>query len=340
MTVTDPTINPQPNNDPQLLVQTARMYYEQQLTQAEIGRRLDTSRSTVSRLLQEARDTGVVQITINYPWERDRQLEEQLGSLFELQTVRVLRGMSRSSAEVMEGMGVLAADYLNGIITDNLILGVSYGRSIASTIKHIQPQKGNINLTVVQIIGALGSKNPLIEGPDLVREMANAHGGVYRYLYAPLIVEDYRTRDLLLQEPYIQETLSLGKRADVIVIGIGALTSSTSGLIWTGYLTEKEQRWLSNIGSVGHMCAQFFDARGDVLDIELNKRTISIGLKALHSVKNVVTIAGTKEKAQAILGALRGQYIDTLITDDQAAREIVRLFQQNVTPPEQGVLTD
>ena len=311
-------------DDLQLLVQVSRMYYEQQLTQAEIGRQLNTSRSTVSRLLQEARDRGVVKIAIGYPLERDTSLEHQVKELFDLDEARVLRSLSRTDEEVTEGMGALAAEYLNIIVDDDMILGVSYGRSVASTIRQIKPSR-KVNMTVVQIIGALGSGSPLIEGPDLARDMANAYGAQYRYLYTPLIVEDPRARDLLIQEPYVQETLAIGRQSDVVIMGIGSFASTTAGLIWTGYLTEREQAWLYNIGAVGHMCAQFFDAQGQVLDIELNRRVIGIGLAALRDIKQVVAVAGSKQKAPAILGALRGGYVDALITDDLAVHEIIRL---------------
>jgi deoxyribonucleoside regulator len=318
------------DNDIELFVRVARMYYEQQLTQTEIGHQLGTSRSTVSRLLQEARDKGVVQITIDYPSERDARLEDQLKAVFDLDAVRVLSSLGRNIDAILEGMGGLAAEYLNQIVDDDMILGVSYGRSVASAIKKLKPTR-KVNMTVVQIIGALGVGSPLVEGPDLAREMANAYGAEYRYLHAPLIVEDRRARDLLIQEPSIQRILSIGAQANVVLMGIGSLASSASGLIYSGYLTKREQNWLSNIGAIGHMCAQFFDAQGEVLDIELNNRVISIGLETLRDIKQVIAVAGSKDKALAILGALRGGYINTLITDDLAAREIVRLMEEDET---------
>lgn len=309
------------------LVRVARLYYEQDLNQSEIARQLDTSRSTVSRLLQRAREEGIVQISIGYPWERNLALEERLCAQFKLHGVRVLRGVGRSVEEVIEGIGLLAARYLDQIFRDGMVVGTSYGRSLASTIGHLQPTR-KVNMTVVQVIGALGTSNPFLEGPDLVRELATQYGAAYRYLYAPLIVEDRRMRDLLVQEPAVQQSLSLGRRSDVVIIGIGSLNAGASGGIWFGYLSEREQAWVRNIGAVGHMSAQFFDAQGKLLDIDINQRVIGIGLEALKMVPEVVAIAGSKEKGRAILGALRGGYIDTLITDEQAGREILRLVEE------------
>ena len=138
-----------------MLVQVARLYYEDQLTQADIGRRMNTSRSTVSRMLKECRDLGVVRIQINYPWKRIHPLENQLCQRFELRECRVLESRERPIDQTMKGMGLLAADFLDNFLQDGMTLGVSYGRSIAAVIEQLSPSK-HIDLTVVQILGALG----------------------------------------------------------------------------------------------------------------------------------------------------------------------------------------
>ena len=313
-------------NHDEMLVQVARMYYDRGLTQAEIGRQVHISRSTVSRLLQEARDLNVVRISINYPWKRDFNLERKLFERFELREVRVLQSMDRSMEEVFKGIGLLAADYLDNYVWDGMILGISYGRSIAATIQQLTPSR-HVDLTAVQILGALGSGNPLIEVPDLVREIATLYGGTYRYLFTPMIVESEQTRNLLLQEPKVQETLELGRKADAVILGIGAHAAESSGLIWTGYLNQKDIAFLRSRGAVGHMCAQHFDAEGQELDVSFNRRVISIGIKALREIETVIAVAGTEEKAEAILGALHGKYIDVLITDDKAAQKIIDMSE-------------
>lgn len=311
-------------NHEEMLVNVARMYYDRDLTQAEIGRRLHVSRSTVSRLLQEARDANVVTISINYPWKRDMLLERQLFERFPLREVRVLRSMDRSMEEVFKGMGLLAAEFLDAFVWEGMTLGVSYGRSIAATIQQLTPSR-HVPMNVVQILGALGLGNPLIEVPDLVREIAVKYGASYRYLFTPMIVESEQTRSLLLREPKVQETLDLGRHADAVILGIGSHAATASGLIWTGYLTERDIAFLRDNGAVGHMCAQHFDAAGRELDVAFNRRVISIGLNALRQIETVIAVAGTADKAAAILGALRGDYIDVLITDDEAARQILAI---------------
>jgi deoxyribonucleoside regulator len=312
----------------ELLVQVARYYYEQNLTQAEISRRINTSRSTVSRLLQQALENGIVKIIINYPWERAHDLEQRLCAKFRLRDAQVLIGKGRSDEEIRKGMGMLAARLIDSHVKGGIILGVSYGRSLASTIAALTPRR-KVAMTVVPIIGALGTDNPKIDGPELVRQIAHLYGGEFRYLPVPLIVEDVRTRDALVQSPHIYETLHLARKSNIALLGIGSPLPQVASSIWNGYLNERELSWLKDQGAVGHMCGQFFDIQGQLLDIDINQCAISIGIKALANIEVVVAVAGGEAKAEAILGALRGQYLNILVTDDAAASRVLALAEMD-----------
>ena len=312
------------DEDRDLMVEAATLYYEEQLTQAETAQRLAVSRSTVSRLLRDARAQGVVQITIHHPWARHSRYEAALREHFGLHDARVLRTGNRAPDEVLDGVGALAARYLQDVIRDGMVLGVSYGRTIAATIGKLSATRP-LDLVVVQLLGALGSDNPLIEGSNLARDLAAKYGATYRYLYAPLVVEDDRTRDKLVREPLVQDVLDVGRRADIALVGIGVLGDEAPSLIYRGYLTAADVARLRSIGGVGNMCAQFFDADGVPLDTDLNRRAISIGLTGLEGIDLVVAAAAGRQKAPAILGALRGGYVDVLVSDDDAIEAVLAL---------------
>jgi DNA-binding transcriptional regulator LsrR (DeoR family) len=178
----------------ELLAQVASLYYESNLTQADISQRMGTSRSTVSRLLQEARETGLVEITIHYPWKRSPEVEQQLLQRFHLREARVLVGQNRLYEEILRGLGELAARYIESVLAEGTILGISWGTAVYSTVQALRPDRG-LPITVVQMIGAVGTGNPQIDGPDLARQLANMYGGEHRYLHAPLIVEEARGTD-------------------------------------------------------------------------------------------------------------------------------------------------
>jgi len=310
----------------ELLAQVASLYYEDDLTQAEVARRIGISRSTISRLLHEARDAGVVEITIHYPWKTAPEIEHDLTTCLHLRQARVLVGRGRPYEEILRGLGVLAARYIENILVEGTILGISWGTAVYSTVRALRPDR-RLPITVVQMIGAVGTGDPLIDGPDLARLLANVYGGEYRYLHAPLIVEDTHVREALLQEPRIHETLSLARRADVALVGIGSLVPEVSSLLRAGYLDQEALDQLRAQGAVGDVCARHYDAQGHVLDIELNHRIVGIELERLHSIEQVIGVAGGEAKAEAILGALRGGHVNVLVTDDAAARKVLALDQ-------------
>jgi len=308
----------------ELLTQVANLYYEDNLTQAEIARRINISRSTVSRLLRKAREAGVVEITIHHLWKTAPEIERDLIARFHLRHAQVLVGRGRPYEEILCGLGALTARYIESTLVEGTIFGISWGSAVHSTVRALRPDQ-RLPITVVQMIGAVGMGNPQIDGPDLARLLANVYGGEYRYLHAPLIVDDAQVREMLLQEPSIRETLSLAHRADIALLGIGSLVPDVSSLLRAGYLDQEALDQLRAQGAVGDICARHYDAQGHVLDIELNHHIVGIELETLHSIERVIGVAGGEAKAEAILGALRGEHVNVLVTDDATAQKVLAL---------------
>jgi DNA-binding transcriptional regulator LsrR (DeoR family) len=311
----------------ELLAQVAGLYYEESLTQAEIARRIGISRSSISRLLQEGREKGVVEIIIHYPWKRVSALERRLIQTFGLSDARVLQTQDQPYEEMLNGLGILAARYIENILSKDMILSISWGTTVCHVVKALRPAR-QFPITVVQMTGLVDTGSSHTDGLELARLLANIYGGEHRYLHAPLIVEDANIREALLQEPSIRETLALARRADIALLGIGTMEPELSSLIRTGYLDHEELNKLKARGVVGDICGQHYDRKGRVMEIGLNRRFIGIELEALEDIPHVIAVAGGKAKAQAILGALRGDFIKILVTDSAATEEVLRLDAQ------------
>jgi len=158
--------------------------------------------------------------------------------------------------------------------------------------------------------------------------LANNLGGRFNHLHAPLIVGNAEVRQALLEEQSIRETLQMARKADVAVVGIGSVEPSLSSLIRAGYIDEKELGAIRQSGAVGDICARQFDIRGEILDIELNQRVVGIDCASLKEIKCVAGVAGGMLKAPAILGALHGKLVNVLVTDDEAAKEVLRIDKE------------
>lgn len=309
-----------------LLAEVASMYYERQMSQDEIARRIYTSRSRVSRLLTKAREKGIVEFVIHYPDERLFELERQFNRYFPNIKVRIVNSRSRSYDEILSAIGLITAQYLNEILTDNMILGITWGRTMYHCAKALEPVEKHI--TVTQVIGAVGSESPSLDAPDLVRQFAMAFKGKYRYLHAPVFVENAMARKTLLEDPTISESLAFARRSDVVLTGIGSLHPGDSSVLSKEYLSDSTRQRLREAGAVGHICAYFFDRWGRFLDTYPNTSIIGLGKDDIKGIKEVIGVGGGELKAEAILGAVRGGYLTTLITDESAARKVMELAEK------------
>ena len=313
-----------PEEHIQLLAEVASLYYEQNLDQSEIATQLSVSRSSVSRLLTEARELNVIEFRVNFPLLRDTELEDALNYYFSQPSIRVLNSKNVASDHVLQRLGRLASNYLLSIISNNMLIGLTWGTSLYETVDamsrhHLQ------NVKVVQVIGASGGNDPLIDGTDIARKFAEKVGGQHYYLHSPLIVENAQIRDAILSDPSISKTLELARQADLLLTGIGTNDPQLSAQLRAGYVTEDELRALREAGAVGEFCGYHIDRFGEVLDTPNNKKVVGITVDEIRHIPHVIGVAAGAAKAPTIMAALRGGLVNALITDDYAASEILRL---------------
>lgn len=309
-----------------LLARVASLYYEKNLTQAEIARQLNISRPQVSRLLAEGRQEGVVKIIIVQPPDKYASLKQALQEHFRLDEVLVVASGHLGYAQLVERLGTVAARFLENRLQDGMILGISWNTGVYQVVNALQAARQK-KVTVVQLTGTVGSINPLLDGPDLTRWLAQNLGGQYKYLPAPLLVESAATRQAMLQDRSIREPMTLLDELDMALVGIGSLSPALSGLLAAGYITETELREIIRQGGVGDLCSYHYDLHGNILPLELHHRLIGITLESLKKTSCVIGVGGGIDKAASILGALRLGVLDCLVTDEIAARAVLKMAE-------------
>ena len=308
----------------QLLAEVAQLYYEQSLDQSEIAKRKGVSRSSVSRLLTEARELGVIEFRINFPIRRHQALEEQLAHYFALETVYVLDTELIVANQVLNRLGRLAAMYVQPLINDGTIIGVTWGHTVHEITTSMS--RGQMeNVKIVQVIGASGNANSLVDGVALVQNFAERLGAQHYYLHSPLMVENPTVRDAILNDPNVQRTLNLARSADILITGIGTVDPEYSAPLRAQYITREELINISNAGAIGEFCGYHINFNGDSVNISQNQRIVGLHLDEIYNLPRVVGVGAGLYKAPTILGALRGGLINVLITDDETAREVIRI---------------
>lgn len=302
------------------MAKVARMYYEDQIRQADIAKKLKLSKSMVSRLLQEARESGLVEVTIHYPWQNDSKLEQQLIEKFQLKDARVLDVESVGAEEVLRGVGVMGAELLETYLKDGMILALSRGSGVYSVIQRLTPQP-YLNIRTVQLQGALGDR--LGDGQDLSHVLSRLYSGEFYLLNAPLLLESREATETLMQQPVIAETLDLAKKADIALVGIGSTHPEANSLLRNSVIGQRELEGLIAQGIVGDIAGRHFDETGRCPDIEFNHRLVCIKLRNLITIPNIIGVATGIPKVAATRAALNARLVNMLATDSIAAQRLL-----------------
>ena len=283
-----------------ILATVANLYYNSEMTQNEIADRMYTSRSKISRMLKEARELGIVEISIKEPWERDLNLEKEIQQTYGVKTVRAVSSRDISKEQITSRLSEVSAYYLDSVVKEKMVVGISWGNTLYHIVKYIDANnKKNIPITVVPIMGASNVKRPERDAMDLAKDLASAYGGTYQYIYAPLFVKNRELKEILIQDDTIKTALQLAQNADVILTSVGSVEYKT----WENYLGESTFHLLGNKGAVGHIGGHFYDINGKEINTSLNDRMIGIGYDDLKRCKNVVCVAYGEAKAAAVAGA-------------------------------------
>jgi len=307
----------------QTLVTVARLYYEAGNTQQEIARKLNISRPQVSRYLNQAKKQGIVQITIHDPLSSCSQIESLLQDNYGLARAIVVPVNSNDEKTIKKYLGKVAAAFLHQIIKDGDIIGISWGTTIREVAAALKPKQVK-NVSVVQLKGGVGRLNATFNPMDTLFQFAEKLQGKPFALTVPTIVSSQRTKEALISDAMVQEILELGHRANIALFSIG-YPSKKSVLVDAGYFTSEEIENLRNNGAAGDICSRYFTVDGTVFDDELNKRTIGIALDDISKKEYAIAIAGGTNCVPGILGALRGKYLNILVTDEGAARKVLKL---------------
>lgn len=306
-----------------LAVKAARMYYEGNENQIQIAKALNISRPQVSRLLQLAREEGIVEIKINSPFTNISELESSLCRHFKLKRVIVVPMSTQNSDEVKENLARVAAGYLDTILADGQVIGIPWGQTLSYVAKYLKEQPLN-HATVVQLKGGVGKISGYVDTYNPIITFALKLKATPCFLPVPGVIENIQIKELLFQDEKINEILELANCAEVAIYSIG-IPGPESVLVRAGYFSKEEMQTIKEQGAVGDICSRYFNINGQIFDPCLNNRTIGIELEKLKNKKYAIAIAGGKDHARGILGALRGQYLNVLITDETAAREVLRL---------------
>jgi len=302
------------------IIEISYLYYNEKKTQEEIATLLGVSRFKVGRMLKKAVEEGIVSITINDPVSDLIEMEIALAKKYGLKKTIVVRTVAYNGETPFDQIGKAGARYLSRIVTDYKMLGVTWGRTLRHMISNIDEMDAG-NLTIIQLSGGMGT----IEGTDtnmLTMMLGQKLGAKPLFLQSPVVVKDKQTKKAFLKEKSVAEILSIARKTDLALVGIGLL--NRQGLLrQSGMMEEQDYTILKKAGAVGAICGRCFDIGGKPCVSDWDDRVIGLTLKELKRIRHKVGIAFGEEKLNGIVGALNGRYLDVLITDEDVANRLL-----------------
>ena len=309
--------------DNRLLTKICRWYYEDNQTQDLIAQRIGVSRSTVSRLLTQSRNQGLVKVHIQSSVEEHSgvELERALEQLFCLDEAVVVDPADRSASDLL---GAAASETVLRMLDNDMLIGISWGRTLAAFVAQMPVFRDVRGITFVSLSGGVGSDRHDILSNTLVLQLAEKLYAQVLTLNAPAIVQDQSVHQALIDDPAIARVLEKVRQVDMAVVGIGAV-GAFSTLSTMNYLNQPLLDELTQSGAVGDICSRFYTIEGNPVISEIDRRTIGIDLPSLKKVPRVIGLGWGEEKIQALIGALRMGVLNVLVTDRKSAAEIVRI---------------
>ena len=311
------------NDRHRFLYKVAHAYYEDEMTQQQVADRFSLSRSKVSRLLQEARAEGVIDIILVPPSgamaEAERELEERYG-LDEATVVTV--SSPEDLAAVKRELGPAAAECLLRSVSEADVVTIAWGMSILAMVDVIS-SRSLPDLTVAQISGGMGDGGERDHSCQLTLDLARRLGAKPHLLQAPGVVSTVEAAKAIRSDTHIAETLDLAAAADVAVVGLGLLSQDTMLLREGTILSRQDVDTLKQAEAVGDIALRYLDGDGRPINLEINERTIGLTVEQIKRIPRVMGIAGGEGKLDIIRAALRGKILDVLITDHAVAHALL-----------------
>lgn len=301
-----------------LIVEVATLYYKKNMTQAQIAEKVNISRPTVSNLLKEGKELGIINITIQEIGNSNYEDQEYIKNQYNLETVLIANTKSNGK-EAVAGLG---ARYVESRLKDINTLGIGWGTTLnsfveAANILH-HPQ-----LTVIPMIGGVSAPDVSYHSNHLAFKLAKKFDAQSKLFYAPAVAESVQLKKNFEESTIIQESLNSAKKVDLAVLAIGnpRVSDTYKNL---GYVNKKKEDEITEAKVIGDILATFFDKNGNEVSTSLSERMIGPTLTDINKMREVVIISAGAEKAEGIEVLLKKGTIDHLIIDKSISEIIVK----------------
>jgi deoxyribonucleoside regulator len=307
-----------------LMVKVAQMYYIDGMKQEEIAKHVKISRSLISMILTEAKDVGIVEVNIRNPLSNNDDISLQFEEKFNLRKCIVVPTSVQDTNVLRKLVAQRTVDLVNEMLENHSTIGLAWGRACYEFVSHYRTDKVLTGIDIIPLIGGSNQNAPYFQLNEMVRLFAEKTNGTPYFIHAPAITASTEEKNMFIQSSSMKGILEKWQGIDIVISGIGTLPNVNSSDRET-YIGEYEIfKQLESNSAVGDICARYFNINGEFIKDEYYDRVIGIPVRDLKNSGKVICVASGKEKVNSIIGALRTSIIDTLVTDEQTGKSVLK----------------
>jgi DNA-binding transcriptional regulator LsrR (DeoR family) len=307
-----------------LITKVARMYHERGIRQTEIADALHISQARVSRLLKRATELGIVRTVVAVAPGVHTEVEEALEVKYDLAEAVVV-DVEGTDEDIVAALGSAGATYLETTLTGRERIGISsWSQTLLAVVDRMRPFRVPGAESVVQLMGGVGNASVQTQGNRLLTEFARLVGATTTFVPAPALVGNTTIRESLLNDPAMESVAKEWARLSMALAGIGSLPPSPLLRASGNAADLADQDRLHEAGAVGDICLRFFDSVGNLVPSDLDDRVVGIDADTLRKIPRRIGIAGGESKHKAIHAAVRGRWVNVLVTDTRTAAALLQ----------------
>ena len=314
-----------------IILKAAYLYYLKEKSQNDIAEILNISVPTVSRLIKKAKEEKIVEFVIRDPYLECIDLEQRLKQEFKLKDVVIAPNVIKDDAKLDTAentkklVALEGARYLQRIITEKDVLGISWGQTMYYLIQYLNPCQ-KVNGKFVTMHGSISGLKSDFDVRTLVSRTSMVFGGKNYSLLAEALLSCPQVTASIKNEKYVKQVYEMFDQITISICGMGSFYPQLDSLLCKSkYLSDGEVRNLQKHDVVGDIVLRFFDKKGKECDTDFKDRTIGIELDQYKQIKTKITVVSDEVKTQTTYAALKGGFVDVLITDYNLGKSILQL---------------
>lgn len=305
-------------DDSRTMIKVCKLYYQEELSQNEIAKKMNLSRPTVSRYLNIAKKKGIVEIQINE--NNLAKIEESIIQKYEIKEALCIRNKQNLKA----ALGKEASDYLLRTVQDGYTIALSAGTTVDQVVKQFPYKNTYTNTLLIPLVGGMGNVSIDIQANHIIDTFRNKLGAQSMFLHVPVVVDDAYSKRFIMEQKFVKKITDLYQTTDIAVVGIGSKPLDSTMV--AAYSDELGIKDLSNQEAIGDIFYNFINTKGEKINCEWNDRVMSISFEVYKQIPLKVAVAGGLEKVEAIHATLTNQLVDVLIIDEDTA---INLLNKN-----------